>query len=247
MKYNEIKPQKELSHWVQCYWEYENEKEWEHCILPDGYFDWLINYDEAGNIINMQLTGIATQPVTVKLPSRTRILAIRFRLLAAEYVFQQNIKSILDTPTSLPNDFWEINAAGYMSLESLAKKLDCLILKILEKKPKIDNRKIHLFQLIYEDKIFNVETIAQKIFWSPRQINRYFSQKFGFPLKLFLNIVRCNDTYKNIANNDYNAIEHYFDQPHFIKEIKKYTQNTPKQLTKNQNDRFLQLSTRQLK
>ena len=34
----------------------------------------------------------------------------------------------------------------------------------------------------------------------------------------------------------------YFDQAHFIKEIKKYTGTTPKELHKNKNDRFLQLS-----
>jgi AraC-like DNA-binding protein len=37
--------------------------------------------------------------------------------------------------------------------------------------------------------------------------------------------------------------EDYFDQAHFIKEIKKYTGTTPKELHKNENVRFLQLST----
>ena len=34
----------------------------------------------------------------------------------------------------------------------------------------------------------------------------------------------------------------FFDQAHFIKEVKKYTGTTPKELYKNKNDRFLQLS-----
>ncbi|MFZ1582238.1 MAG: hypothetical protein WAT26_13895, partial [Saprospiraceae bacterium] len=61
-------------------------------------------------------------------------------------------------------------------------------------------------------------------------------------LKEFLKIVRCHATYQNISNGNLNPSTHFFDQAHFIKEIKKYTGVTPKELSKNKNDRFLQLS-----
>ena len=61
-------------------------------------------------------------------------------------------------------------------------------------------------------------------------------------LKEFLKIVRCNSAYKNISNGNLSPQTDYFDQAHFIKEIKKYTGTTPKELHKNKNDRFLQLS-----
>ena len=62
-------------------------------------------------------------------------------------------------------------------------------------------------------------------------------------MKDYLNIMRCNQTYKDISKNRLTPQSNYFDQSHFIKEIKKYTGATPSELKKNKNDRFLQLST----
>ncbi|MGL5890192.1 MAG: AraC family transcriptional regulator, partial [Bacteroidia bacterium] len=69
----------------------------------------------------------------------------------------------------------------------------------------------------------------------------YFNSRFGFPLKEFLKIVRCNASYKDIAGGNLSPQKNFFDQAHFIKELKKYTGKTPKELYKNENGRFLQL------
>jgi AraC-like DNA-binding protein len=64
-------------------------------------------------------------------------------------------------------------------------------------------------------------------------------------LKSFLNIVRCNSSYKDISKGNLFPSENYFDQAHFIKEIKRYTGTTPSKLFKNENVRFLQLATKE--
>jgi len=51
----------------------------------------------------------------------------------------------------------------------------------------------------------------------------------------------CNASYSDISEGNLFPQEDYFDQAHFIKEIKKYTGTTPKELYKNENVRFLQL------
>ena len=111
----------------------------------------------------------------------------------------------------------------------------------------IDNRKLKLFEFVYQHQLKTVSEISTQIFWSSRQINRYFNSQFGIPLKEFLKIVRCNATYQEISNGNLKPQNDFFDQAHFIKEIKKYTGATPKELHKNKNDRFLQLSTREEK
>ncbi len=116
------------------------------------------------------------------------------------------------------------------------------IISILSKLKDLDNRKVKLFDLIYNKGIYIVNELSKKVSWSSRQINRYFNTQFGFPLKKFLNIVRCHHSYEKIANGDLYPSTNYTDQAHFIKEIKKYTDNTPKELHKNDNDRFIQLS-----
>jgi AraC-like DNA-binding protein len=66
---------------------------------------------------------------------------------------------------------------------------------------------------------------------------------FGLSLKEYLNIIRSNQTFKDIANKKLAPQNKYFDQSHFIKEIKRYTGVTPTELSRNENDRFLQLLT----
>lgn len=242
MKYREIKTEGYLSNFIKCFWEYENNERVEHCILPDGYFDIIAEY-ENGIISNLKLTGVWTKPVNIVIPQSTKIFAIRFKLIAAEYLFRQELKSILDKTQPLPINFWGIDILKSDSLEQFYSTLSNQINLSINHLKEIDERKITLFQLIYVGKIYKVNQLSKMIFWNSRQINRYFDRQFGFPLKTFLNIVRCNDTYNDIANGELYATKEYTDQAHYIKEIKKYTGTTPKELASNKNDRFLQLST----
>jgi AraC-like DNA-binding protein len=242
MKYREIKPFGFLSNFVQCFWEYENtETEIEHTILPDGYFDLIAEFKDK-KLITLKLTGVWTKPVNVTIPKSIKIFAIRFKLLATEYLFQQEIKSILNTTKPLPFNYWNIN--NYQSNEfeifvsGITNKLDNSIKHLKE----IDNRKLKLFELIYQNKPISVNELSQNVFWSSRQINRYFNAKFGFSLKEFLKIIRFKSSYEHISNGELYPKNEYFDQAHFIKEARKYSGTTPKELYRNKNDRFLQLS-----
>jgi AraC-like DNA-binding protein len=108
---------------------------------------------------------------------------------------------------------------------------------------KIDERKLILFEYIYQTEFLSVNSLAQKVVWNSRQINRYFSRQFGFPLKTLLNILRLKASYHHIAAGKLAPEKEYFDQAHFVKEIKKYTGVSPRILAQNKNDRFLQLAT----
>lgn len=242
MKYREIKPNGFLSNFVQCFWEYENsDRETEHTILPDGYFDLIVEFENE-ILTTVKLTGVWTKPINVTIPKATKIVAIRFKLLATEYLFQQEIRSILDTTKSLPFSFWNINTSQGTDFEEFVSKLSNRMESAIKHLKEIDNRKLKLFELIYRSNILTVKELSERVFWSSRQINRYFTNQFGFPLKEFLKIVRCNASYNEIANGNLFPEKDFFDQPHFIRELKKYTGKTPKELYKNENDRFIQLS-----
>lgn len=241
MKYREIKSDGYLSNFIKCFWEYENSERVEHCILPDGYFDLITEYED-GFLTTLKLTGVWTKPINVSLPQSTRIFAIRFKLIAAEYLLRQEIKSILDKTQLLPTNFWGIDTLKSSSLEQFASTLSNQMSLSLKHLKKIDERKINLFRHIYDDKIFSVNQLSTVTFWNSRQMNRYFDKQFGFPLKTFINIVRCNETYTDIANGILYATTEYTDQSHYIKEIRRYTGATPTELAENKKDRFLQLA-----
>ena len=63
----------------------------------------------------------------------------------------------------------------------------------------------------------------------------------GVSLKAYLNIQKCYSSYFHIRDGEFYPTNEYFDQSHFIREIKKHTGKTPKELYKKQNDRFIQL------
>jgi AraC-like DNA-binding protein len=243
MIYKELKVSGFLSNFIQCFWEYENtDTEIEHTILPDGYFDLIAEYQN-GILTNVKLTGVWTKPIKVTIPRLTKIFAIRFKLIAAEYLFKQEIKTLLDCSKILPFSFWGVDALSGDDFENFTSAISNQVNASLKHLKEIDNRKIKLFQLIYQDKNLSIKALSQQVFWSSRQMNRYFNNQYGFPLKVFINIVRCNASYPDIAKGKGFSRYDFFDQSHFIKAIKKYTGSTPTELHKNESGRFLQLGT----
>jgi AraC-like DNA-binding protein len=242
MRYRELNPTGFLGNFVQCFWEYENtETTIEHTILPDGYFDLIAEFENE-ILTTVKLTGVWTKPVKVTIPKSIKLFAIRFKLLATEYLFQQEIKSILDTSKLLSIDFLNIRKYRSNEFEEFVTDVSNKFERSIRHLKEIDSRKLNLFDLIYKNKPTSVEELSRNIFWSSRQINRYFNNKFGFSLKEFLKIIRFKSSFKHISIGELYPQNDYFDQAHFIKEVKKYSGTTPKELYRNKNDRFLQLS-----
>ncbi len=243
MKYEEIKTDGYLSNFIKCFWTSEAlTKSSEYAILPDGYFDLIVEIKK-DKISSIKLTGIWTIPIDVKTEINTRILAVRFKPLAIELLEDIYLKPLLNSSISLGADFTGIDNLAFYNFNEFCRHIENYLKSRIGKTKTVSNLKICLFNEIYKKEIFNVQKLSEKIFWTSRQINRYFNLTFGLSLKEYLNIIRCNQSYKDISNNKLAPQRKYFDQSHFIKEIKKYTGVTPTELNKNKNDRFLQLST----
>ncbi|MNT47860.1 Helix-turn-helix domain protein [compost metagenome] len=100
-----------------------------------------------------------------------------------------------------------------------------------------------LFELITKSRgEITVKELAGKICWSSRQINRYFQNWLGLTLKSYVNIVRFSNSLKQLKEENFYPELNYGDQSHFIREVKKYAGVTPTILSKNENDRFIQLN-----
>lgn len=244
MKYREINTDGFLSNFIKCFWENNSsQNDVEYTILPDGYFDLIFEIRD-DQISKISLTGVWTKQINVKIKEHTKLIGIRFKLIASEYIFQESIKSFINSETVLPLDFWGVGNLPANDFEQFANSLYQKIHYGLKNLKEIDNRKFKLFNTLYKQKgNISVKELSEKVSWSSRQINRYFNQQFGFSLKTFSNILKCKSSYRDIANGQLSPTQDYYDQAHYIKEVKRYTGNTPKELCRNENDRFLQLST----
>lgn len=243
MNYNEIPANPLLSDFIRCFWKSEvNVDNAEYTILPNGYFD-LIAEVRNNTIVKVKITGIWTKAIDVKIEKDVSLYCIRFKPLACEYLFDLKFKSLLNSSAILPLTFWSLDTLNPFKFEDFTAHMSNYAKRKIAASNGIDKRKTRLFELVFSKKNLLVGYITEMAVWEPRQVNRYFNEQYGFSLKVYLNIIRLNAVLDELANNITTSKQGYFDQPHFIREIRKYTGFTPKELFKNKKDRFIQLSS----
>ena len=242
MVYYQQAPNELLKQYIRCFWWLDNDssENLDYTILPDGFFDVVVRFDNY-KYHSTVLTGLYTKEVEVVIPPNHQLFGIQFKLPAAEYVFYDSIASLLNSEKKMPGTFWNLNSIDFSENVATVDRLSSIIAQEVAKEKSLDERKLKLFSLLSQTKgTESVSYYADKVIWSSRQINRYFNKTFGLSLKSYCNILRCSASFKDIKKGD--LLSNYYDRSHFNKEIKKYTTHTPKNLSDNENDRFLQLS-----
>ena len=234
------RPAPALSAFVESFWQLHNasDTDKEIVIVPDGRID-LTFSRSATEAFHVTRSGLETCPVQVVLPAKTLIYAISFKLPATEYIFQSSIAAILNSAERLPADFWGFGANDLSDFEAFSKKASDKIASLLVKET--DERKMKLFDLMYSSNgSMTVKELSKSVYWSSRQIARYFTEQFGLPPKAYCNIIRFRASLEHLAADKFFPDLSFADQSHFIREIKKFSGVSPKELKRNQNDRFIQ-------
>ena len=230
---------------MKRFWKFNNptQDQKHYTILPDGYFDLVIKITNH-KIESISLFGLCTKELEVVIPADTTVYGICFKPLAAEYILKQNIAETINSNKDLRNEFWNINIIPFENFQKWTQLITNQMLSELKSGKKIDERKQSIFKSLFQTNgSLTIQELSSKIFWNSRQINRYFNDRFGLSLKAYCNVLRCFASYTQIREGDLFPNNDFYDQSHFIKEIKKHTGVSPTELHKNKNDRFLQFST----
>jgi AraC-like DNA-binding protein len=237
-----VRPDVSLSDFVESFWTLHNasDRDKEIVVLPDGRMDLILSESPSEQFHIMQ-SGLETFPQQVILKSGTYMCAVSFKLLATEYIFHKPVATLLDYAEILPIDFWDFKVDDLFNFNSFCHKATQKITPLLP--VETDARKQQLFQLIYSSNgNITVKELSERVYWSSRQINRYFNAQFGLPLKTYCNILRFRASFKHIKEGKLFPQEDFADQSHFIREVKKLSGVSPKELMKNENGRFIQFS-----
>lgn len=240
--FNYIDPEKPFVDFVESIGMFYNSstEAKEVVVLPDGRID-LFFWKSATEPFQVILLGLETESEQRSLPPQTFTYVISFKPLAVEYLLYESIAGLLNSGKKLPSDFWDFNADDLKDFDAFFLKATQQLTIRLPKA--IDERKRRLFELIYSSNgEMSVKELSEKVFWNSRQINRYFNQQFGLPLKVYCNILRFRASLQHIAKGKLFPELNFTDQTYFIKEIKKFSGVVPKELSKNKNDRFVLLS-----
>jgi AraC-like DNA-binding protein len=235
-----IIPEQDISDYVESFWMLHNQSDEpkEVVILPDGRIDlFLTKSDKIPFCI--KLLGLGQSPVQTKIPPKCIIFSISFNPIAVEYILKRNIFSIINQAEQLSDSFWNFSEIDLDSFKEFYAKSSAEIRNRLP--TNIDLRKKRLFDLIYSSKgAMTVTEMAENVFWSSRQINRYFNNQFGISLKAYCSIIRFRSSFHQLKQGKLFPEENFSDQPHFIREVKKLSGFSPKKLGGDQNDRFVQ-------
>jgi AraC-like DNA-binding protein len=233
-------PPETLTDFVSGYWKFHNvyDTDYNTVVVPDGRVDVIYSLGENG--VQAVLRGLDTEPGPGTIPPQSEYFAINFKLPAAEYLFGRSISALANGGELLPDGWWGITQNDLTDFEGFCQKISSVLLT--QVKP-LDPRKRLLFENIYASNgTMTVQELSDKSGWSSRQINRYFHDWFGLSLKAYCNIVRMSASFLHISEGRLFPELDYTDQNHFIKEIKKYTGVTPKELSKNTGNRFAIIS-----
>lgn len=245
MIYKEFSPDPLLAKFVKSFWWFDNctAAKLDFTILPDGYFDLIVsleNYQQQ----EISLTGLWTKQVDVCIEPNRQLFGIRFKLLAVDYLLNQKISALVDREAVLDKTFWQFDEVSFKNVDLVIEKLNETMLSLISPEKKIDLRRENLFNSLYKTNgELSVEAYAQLVFWTSRQINRYFKDRFGISLKSYCRILKCYASFSSVRNGHLFPERNYFDQSHFIRDMKKITGSSPSKLFENKNDRFLQLLT----
>ncbi|GAB3011302.1 helix-turn-helix domain-containing protein [Spirosoma pulveris] len=238
LTYKLIKPDKSLADFVYCFSSLQNlSVSNEAVIIPNGKID-LVFTKTPDNRLHISLLGLETEPKYAK-QDVSNFFAVSFNPLAVDYIFGFSIADILNTGKALPDTFWDFSIDDLNDFDGFCEKVSERVHSLLP--PEIDERKRKLFDLIFAvNGEITIRKLSEEVFWSERQINRYFNRQFGLSLKAYCTILRFQASLPYIKEGNLFPQLNFTDQSHFVKEIKKLSGVSPKELFKNQNDRFLQ-------
>ena len=242
IEYHYVKPDKSLFDFVESFWMLHNPtgSDKQVVILPDGRVDMFFTASET-EPFHSTLLGIGTTPEQSIIKGKRTTFAISFKPLATEYLFKKSVSHLLNKGENLPDNFWSFSTIDLKDFDLFCQKATRHIKALLPQE--IDSRKQKLFDLIYNSNgAFSVAELSEKTLWSSRQINRYFNHQYGISLKAYCNILRFRASFQQIKDGKLFPEQNFADQAHFIKEVKRLAGVNPKQLTQNQNDRFIQFS-----
>jgi AraC-like DNA-binding protein len=253
MKKYSIPPSKFLYAYIDRYWDWESSGKEEISlpkVLPGTGVELVFHYRDASfrgehlaqtiKTPRCHITHLKRSPFQLFPAKDIGFLSVRFRGGAFRHFSPYPAAEVLDTFISA-EDIWGPTGAELSQRIAEADNLQHRIfllehylteflLRFRRTEPRIDYA-IH--RLYYSASTLRPQDIAEELALSPRQFQRLIREAIGMGPKNFCLLTRFQQTVRELLlrkETDYLAIAldaGYFDQSHFIKEFKRFTQETP--------------------
>ncbi len=252
MRYCEIKPQPQLRRFVECFWTLESDANAPNAsqtpILPDGCVELILNCGapfqqtgENGERISQPVqfvVGQMTRPVLIRPTGAVELFGIRFHPGGTRPFFKQplheltnriielggldsslesELREALSSSPALPNRIKAIESC--LTRRAQAFSGDQRLLQLTTNAVGLSGR-------------ITIDRLADSAGISSRQLERRFLVEVGLGPKLFCRILRFQEVFRAVADNNAGwaalAVDcGYYDQAHLIRDFQEFAHQTP--------------------
>ncbi len=233
---------KELKDYCMCIWTMKSKQTLDKTllnnILPDACIDIVIDF--ISQTICFAGFGKETEPF--QLSKKIDYMGVRLKPSLFYLLFHIEAHKIMDNQISFDDIEKEENINEIFKLNNTNERIECLKKYLLKKTSKdINLQFIEVIEELYKSpKEQSVINIATRFGYNERHLYRLFKVYYGVSPKVLLNILRLHLCLTLILDDNMNLVDiahlcGFYDQSHFIKEIKKYTGISPLKMIENYN------------
>ncbi|CAG5080547.1 helix-turn-helix domain-containing protein [Parvicella tangerina] len=250
-EYQEVKPKGTLSEYIECIW-WENfhegsKSQRHHYLVPDKSIELIFTSStiqrfkqeqKKATQNKSQVCGIRTIPQICVL-NESPIIGVRFLPRTFYSLCQVDIRNTVDN-CLVPSEIFgesiitlEQDIYKSPSQNNRIKLIENYFENYIEKNSKErDPHFEELISLIEQSKGLSlISDLAQKVELSLKTTERKFKQKLGVTPKMYSRLVRFTSYFmKNATSGEYIGRFDFYDQAHFIKEVKNFTGLSPEKL-----------------
>lgn len=256
MQFHFFRPSGILANYIKQYWVLEADaSEGEVCerIIPTGNIELMFHYGDPFVVNKLSkdakvqpktfVSGISSTYADIYTQGTSGLITVTFLPYGACNFFRFPLNQIEDTIADMDDLYKEsirlveeqIAAAATIT-ERVAVVEDFLLRQL---SPKYE-RELSIIQkgvsIINETRgQITAMELANRLFLSPKSLERKFAALLGKTPKQFLRIVRFQDVIHRFSQKDYSYLTDYaymggyFDQAHFVKDFKALSGYTPKE------------------
>jgi len=222
-----------LNDYCMCIWEMKSKKILENSIynyiLPDACIDIVIDFIKK----QIMFAGFSKETELFELHGKVDYLGVRLKPSVFNSIYKVPSDKIMDKGIAF--DELEKNASlDQIFLCNKNERINILKMYLEEKIKLVENKDfIMIIDKLYQNpKEQTVLKLVNEFGYNERQLLRIFKRSYGVSPKVLLNIIRLHFCIECLFEDDRSMSQianmcGFYDQSHFIKEIKKYTGISP--------------------
>lgn len=225
---------KDLENYCMCIWTMKSkkilDKKISNNILPDACIDIVIDFVNK----TVCFAGFSKETKDFQLNKKIDYMGVRLKPSLFYLIFNVGADKIMDNEIPLRDIEKEISLDKILNIKNTNKRIEYLKSYLLQKtKDKKETIFMEVLERLYKNpKEENVIGIAKKFGYNERHLYRVFKTNYGVSPKVLLNILRLHLCLTLILEKNISLVEianlcGFYDQSHFIREIKKYTGFSP--------------------